>query len=170
MKFRVILFLFLVLGITLSAQARMYQWVNPNSKQIQLSGIPPAWYRSASGGPRVRVFERGSLIDDTSIVLSPSQRDDLRDAAFDEFQQRRQSEALRKLEMLARRKALKEKEDVIRAERVAVEDAQRLAKQQQEADESDSVDGETVDASMVDKLKSLIGQFDIQSTRTLKSP
>ena len=68
MKFQIAGFALLTLGVCVSAQARMYQWVNPNNQQIQLSGIPPAWYRSDNGGPRVRVFELGNLIDDTSIA------------------------------------------------------------------------------------------------------
>lgn len=62
--------------------ARMYQWTSPASGTPNLSGTPPAWYRAAYAGPRVRVFERGQLIDDTAIAVSDRQRLELRSAAF----------------------------------------------------------------------------------------
>jgi len=167
---RIIPILLLVLGVSPGSQARMYQWTNPASQQTQLSGSPPAWYRSEAGGPRVRVFEQGNLIDDTRIALPPSQRDDLRDAAFKELQQRQQAEALRRLELVARRTALREKEDEIRAERVAAESAQRQAEKLQEKEKAGSGSEEIVDAAMIDRLKSLIGQFDRGNLGTVKTP
>ncbi len=66
----------------LPAQARMYQWVSPNSGRTQISGKPPAWYRSGLTGPRVFVFENGRLVDDTARALSEAERAAMRDAAF----------------------------------------------------------------------------------------
>lgn len=66
----------------LPAQARMYQWVSPNSGRTQISGKPPAWYRSGLTGPRVFVFENGRLVDDTARPLSEAERASMRDAAF----------------------------------------------------------------------------------------
>lgn len=63
-------------------QAQMYQWVDPESGTTQLSGKPPAWYRSAEGGPRVFVFNRGKVVDDTGIEISDEQRNALRRNAF----------------------------------------------------------------------------------------
>lgn len=65
-----------------TALARMYQWVEPDTHSTQLSGKPPAWYRSADGGPRVFVFENGRVIDDTGINVSVSERQRLRQQAF----------------------------------------------------------------------------------------
>lgn len=65
-----------------TALARMYQWVEPDTHSTQLSGKPPAWYRSAEGGPRVFVFENGRVIDDTGINVSVSERQRLRQQAF----------------------------------------------------------------------------------------
>ncbi len=62
--------------------ARMYQWVEPGSNSTQLSGKPPAWYRSANGGPRVFVFENGRLIDDTGVRVSDDVRQLMRQQAF----------------------------------------------------------------------------------------
>jgi hypothetical protein len=65
-----------------SVQAQMYQWVDPESGTTQLSGKPPAWYRSVEGGPRVFVFNRGNVVDDTGINVSDEQRITLRTKAF----------------------------------------------------------------------------------------
>lgn len=63
-------------------EARMYQWVEPGVETTQLSGKPPAWYRSANGGPRIFVFEKGRLIDDTGIEVSEEVRQRMREEAF----------------------------------------------------------------------------------------
>ena len=63
-------------------EARMYQWVEPGVDTTQLSGKPPAWYRSTAGGPRIFVFENGRLIDDTGIEVSDEVRQRMRQEAF----------------------------------------------------------------------------------------
>ncbi len=60
----------------------MYQWTNPDTGTTQLSGTPPAWYRGTEPGPRVYVFERGQLLDDTAHAVSEEQRLSLRRQAF----------------------------------------------------------------------------------------
>jgi len=65
-----------------SVQAQMYQWADPETGTTQLSGKPPAWYRSVEGGPRVFVFNRGKIVDDTGIKISDEQRISLRTQAF----------------------------------------------------------------------------------------
>ncbi len=65
-----------------SVQADMYQWADPETGTTQLSGKPPAWYRSVEGGPRVFVFKRGKIVDDTGIKISDEQRISLRTQAF----------------------------------------------------------------------------------------
>ncbi len=64
------------------ASARMYQWRNAATGTTQLSGTPPAWYRSDERGPRVYVFENNKLVDDTGITVSAEQRETLRSEAF----------------------------------------------------------------------------------------
>jgi hypothetical protein len=75
------IFLALLLA-NLPVQARMYQWTDPETGTTQLSGKPPAWYRSTDNGPRVIVFEKGRIIDDTSINISESAREELRRQAL----------------------------------------------------------------------------------------
>jgi hypothetical protein len=64
------------------AHARMYQWTDPDTGTTQLSGKPPAWYRSSENGPRVIVFEKGEVVDDTSIQVSDALREELRRQAL----------------------------------------------------------------------------------------
>jgi hypothetical protein len=64
------------------AHARMYQWVNAQSGRTQMSGKPPAWYRSDRPGPRIFVFESGRLVDDTARAVSLEERAALRSRAF----------------------------------------------------------------------------------------
>lgn len=78
---RRLIFLALLLA-SLPAQARMYQWTDPETGTTQLSGKPPAWYRGTDSGPRVIVFEKGRVIDDTSINISDSSREELRRQAL----------------------------------------------------------------------------------------
>ena len=79
---KIILTLSLLTILTGVAEARMYQWTDTNSGNVQLSGTPPSWYRGTHIGPRVLVFEDGELIDDTLVEVSESQRFVLRDSAF----------------------------------------------------------------------------------------
>ncbi|MFQ5659674.1 MAG: hypothetical protein ACE5GZ_04565 [Gammaproteobacteria bacterium] len=72
----------LFVGHLAAAQARMYQWLDPDNGTTQLSGKPPVWYRSTGGGPRVFVFENGRIIDDTHIHVSITEQEKLRQQAF----------------------------------------------------------------------------------------
>ncbi len=65
-----------------NAEARMYQWINPDTGTTQLSGKPPAWYRGESTGPRILVIENGQIIDDTQLQVSSEQSVRLRQHAF----------------------------------------------------------------------------------------
>jgi hypothetical protein len=153
----------------LLADARMYQWVSQASGSQQLSGQPPPWYRSAQGGPRVRVFDNGNLVDDTAIELPRNQREELREAAFEESEQRQRAEALKRLERAARREQLHREEtarlEQVRRERSA-EQAQRAAgtPQQDAAGQASGAfalpsDGR-LDDDTVARLKAIIGEYD----------
>lgn len=75
---------------------RMYQWVDPDTGTPYLSGSPPAWYRSAEGGPRVQVYEDGSLVDDTRWRADDQRQRDLREQALAAERDRQEAEARRK--------------------------------------------------------------------------
>lgn len=74
--------LIVLLSYSASISARMYQWIDPESGTTQLSGKPPMWYRSAQSGPRVFVFEKSKVIDDTGIEVSDLESERLRQRAF----------------------------------------------------------------------------------------
>ncbi len=75
------------------ATARVYQWVDPDSGNVYLSGSPPAWYRSGARGPRVLVFERGKLVDDTGREASEQEANALREEALLQEQLRKEEAA-----------------------------------------------------------------------------
>jgi hypothetical protein len=78
----IIMSLFASTLFTQSAEARMYQWTQPNSGHTYLSGKAPSWYRGQTDGPRVLVFENGQIVDDTAARVSETQRVQLRTLAF----------------------------------------------------------------------------------------
>jgi len=75
------------------AAARVYQWVDPDSRNVYLSGSPPAWYRSGTPGPRVLVFDDGKLVDDTGLETTEDQARSLREQALAEEQRLREEAA-----------------------------------------------------------------------------
>jgi len=77
-----LLTIFLLCTCAWPTAARMYQWVEPDSDTPQLSGKPPTWYRSREGGPRVVVYDKDRLIDDTSVAVSDAERERLRQEAL----------------------------------------------------------------------------------------
>jgi hypothetical protein len=98
--------LILLLSSTVSVvEARMYQWTESGVKTTQLSGKPPAWYRSSAGGPRVFVFDKGRLIDDTAVEVSDEVRQRMRQEAFILAEEDRQKAK----EKIAKAEKLKEK-------------------------------------------------------------
>lgn len=149
-------------------EARMYQWVNPGTRSPQLSGTPPSWYRSEQGGPRVRVYDSGNLVDDTAIALPRAQAQDLRDAAFEEYELRRRADALRQLE----RAALEEKRRLEEQKLIEQQAAELLARQSNKDDASAPAtsralseipdDPEALSPADIERLKALLGEFDRQ--------
>lgn len=82
MKYLNLPLVFLLVVASDNVLARMYQWQDPDTGTTQLSGKPPSWYRSGQVGPRVFVFEKGKIIDDTDIVLSDEHRALMRERAY----------------------------------------------------------------------------------------
>ena len=78
----VTLFVLALVPCSENADARMYQWSNEATGTVQLSGSPPAWYRSFADGPRVFVFDNGQLIDDTAVPVEEEHRQLLHANAF----------------------------------------------------------------------------------------
>lgn len=162
-------FLILIAG---QLEARVYQWVNSNTGNTQLSGKPPAWYRTPDGGPRVVVFENNQLIDDTSVKVDERLRVKLRKEAFEHAaeQQKRgmtSQEAIAKLEEQI--KALIESpamEEYLSSPEAAEDPLPELI-----ADEPilrEKVQRETPD-ERVERLKALISRWDERRTEEARS-
>jgi len=88
---------------------RMYQWVDPDTGTTHLSGKPPVWYRGAQAGPRVFVFDKDRIVDDTGIKLSETERDRLRQDALIDAEAQREA-AREKLLQAKRLKAAMEQQ------------------------------------------------------------
>lgn len=151
-----------------AVDARMYQWVSPASGAVQLSGQPPPWYRGPQDGPRVRVFDNGNLVDDTAIALPRSQREELREDAFRESEQREQAQAVKRLERAARREQL-HREEAARLEQARLE---RSAAQQASGDTQTDAQGAPqvpdgqLDDDTVARLKAIISEYDRRGAST----
>ena len=144
----------LLLGAGPSA-ARMYQWLNPKTGLSQLSGNPPAWYRSGQSGPRILVYDAGVLVDDTALRVSEEKAEALRQAAFDEVERLLE---LQRLEEAARREAAQ-------AERALAAAASPAADSMPSAEpETDAAQpGGTIQqfgADTIERLKAIIEEFD----------
>lgn len=140
-----------------AAGARMYQWQDPVSKSVQFSGVPPAWYRSPEGGPRVRVYDAGKLVDDTWIRLSPEDNQTMREAAFRAFEEEREQEAIKRLERAARREDARREQAEREARRVA---AAAEGEQSDTSQAPPEVLPESLDPEMVGRLKAIIAEYD----------
>jgi hypothetical protein len=149
------LLLLLLLLVSTAAAARMYQWQDPDSKSIQFSGEPPAWYRSPESGPRVRVYIGGKLVDDTYIQLSPEDDQSMREIAFQALQEEQQLEAIKRLDRTARREDSRRE----KAQREALK--RHVETEISDADEvPPEVLPESLDPEMVERLKSIIADYD----------
>ncbi len=157
---------------TAAQAARLYQWVSPETGTLQLSGKPPPWYRSADGGPRVRVYERGVLVDDTAMNIPEEHRQALREAAFRSSGAAEQSQALRKLDQMARRQAAREAEQARRTRQASAQPPAPPAQSPQSGEKGQSAgssdflgDSGQLDAATVQQLKAIITEWDRRNTR-----
>jgi hypothetical protein len=159
---RIILLLLLTYSSCISA--RMYQWVDPDSGSTQLSGKPPMWYRSSEGGPRVFVFDKSKVIDDTGITVSDTERERLRQQAF--LQAEEDKEVA--------------KEKLLQAKRLnaVLEQKQKAAARDQRQEEPDLEDvqeeiaeektAETEEPSTIEQMRKLIADWEKSKTEKAK--
>ena len=160
--FRITLVLLIALSQTVSA--RMYQWVETDTGTTQFSGKPPVWYRAdSSSGPRVFVFENGRLIDDSGIDVDENVRQQLRRKAFalvEEDQQKAKDKLAKSLE-------LKEKFAEDKPKKPELEDFDE-APQQESSDEELLVDEDFIEdqekdistENKVEELRKLIAEWE----------
>ena len=160
------------LAVSFEAAARMYQWLDSASGNVRLSGDPPPWYRSDRAGPRTLVFENGRIIDDTAIALPRDDREALRESAFEEVDFRREQEAVKKLERAAlreeRRQQAAQAAELERFRSQVQEAPQPAAGRQTRETVADTTEG--LDAEMVERLKSVLSDWDRQQASGLGKP
>ena len=118
--------------------ARMYQWIDPDTRTTQLSGKPPYWYRNGEEGPRVVVFENGKVIDDTGIELSEAENTRMRQEAL-MVTEEDQSEALQRMAQTLRQRAVldpdsEEEEEIVQPVIESIEEEPDSAETEDEAD------------------------------------
>ena len=162
-----VLFISLILFSSFG-HARMYQWVEPDSETTQLSGKPPAWYRSADGGHRVFVFEGGRIIDDTSIKVSNEQRELIRQRAFVKAEEDREAARAK----LARANKLKSEFDN-KAEETAIQEGSEEIVETPEMPSPALVEGEETEKSgeedtVLDEMRSLIADWEKQQSKNAR--
>jgi len=158
-----------------SVQAQMYQWTDPESGTTQLSGKPPAWYRSVEGGPRVFVFNRGKIVDDTGIKISDEQRISLRTKAFINAEEDRIAAQQKATEAAKLKAAMENNSEEITGEgiddKVLAEDSQiDLGEAMVMLDDEELVETENnEDDESVEKLKALILEWENMRTEEARS-
>jgi hypothetical protein len=156
--------LVVAMALGTSAQARMYQWTNPSTGTVQMSGEPPPWYRIRDDGPRVLVFESGFLVDDTSIAVSTGRRDTLRKSAFAELETRQTLDAIARVQA-----GTASDEDIALARREeggvigkAVDDVAKAAIAASKSVSSAIAENlpDVLDSGSIERLKKIIADYD----------
>jgi len=160
-----------------SVQAQMYQWADPETGTTQLSGKPPAWYRSGEGGPRVFVFNRGKIVDDTGIEVSDEKRSSLRTKAFIDAEEDRVAANQKAMEA-ARLKAAMEKNNDEMSEEGMLEEEETHEHQpdmsevvvMEESEDEEVIEKEmSTEEESVEKLKELIADWEDKRTEEARA-
>lgn len=150
--------------------ARLYQWTEQDTGTTQLSGKPPAWYRSAGGGPRVFVFDNGRLIDDTGVKVSEEIRQRMRRQAFilaEEDRQKAQEKMAKANELKARyKKDIKPADKV--SENEEVESSLVPDESQTLPEQPDDKAKKSEEEMSVDKLRKIISEWEKAQTEKAK--
>lgn len=147
-----------VLFASFAAQARLYQWVSPQTGNVHFSGAPPAWYRSGKPGPRVLVYDNGYLIDDTAIALPARRREALREEAFQALAEQQRREQARQAALAGlEQAAAREQARRAKGEAGAKTQPERQAQKSAAAGSSDT---QPLDAKTIQRLKSIISEWD----------
>ena len=164
-KMKKAIFLAFTLVLILPAShARMYQWEQPQSGVIQLSGVAPAWYRSVHPGPQVLVFDNGRLVDDTNVTVSNPHRIVLRQKAMGEHASK---EAMTAAEPeITPDQALKN--SLAEAAKAGI-NIEELAAEALQAAEAESPPTVTTVQATVDELKALLARWDIAKSSDARS-
>ncbi len=164
----------LLIVISMSADARMYQWTESDSGTTHFSGKPPVWYRSSAGGPRVYVFDNGRLIDDTAIEVDDDVRHQLRQQAFVLVEQDREDARKKNA------KALELKQKYVKEKPKQSDESRQRESEQESLDQmledeaiatQDEAEEETEDSSnkkLEDELRAMIADWEKSQTDIAK--
>lgn len=161
----------LALAAAAASAERMYQWVDPDTGTTHLSGKPPVWYRGKEAGPRVFVFDKDRIVDDTSIKLSETERDRLRQQALIDAEAQREA-AREKLLQAKRLKAAMEQQ-----QQAAVETQTGIAEAIAAAAEPETAEPATppspeaqaaADGMRVEDMRALISAWEQQQAQQAK--
>jgi hypothetical protein len=156
-----------LLLISVTADARVYQWVNPDTGNVQFSGKPPSWYRGQNPGPRVLVFENGRLIDDTSRSVQDQQRLAIRKEAFSQGSSIAGGEAALRGSSKAPSSEDEQVRELLDAKRQA---AARMKQAEPEVAEVEEVEEVPLSPEeSIDRLKQVIADYDRRKTEEAKS-
>jgi hypothetical protein len=146
-----------------SVQAQMYQWADPETGTTQLSGKPPAWYRSAEGGPRVFVFNRGKIVDDTGIEVSDGKRISLRTKAFIDAEEDRVAANQKAMEAAKLKAAMKRNS-------VDISEEETHEHQVESSEDEELIEKEmSTEEESVEKLKELIADWEDKRTEEARA-
>ncbi|HEY7840486.1 MAG TPA: hypothetical protein VIC61_02865 [Gammaproteobacteria bacterium] len=156
-----ILSLLLLLNLAWPAAARMYQWVDPDTDTPQLSGKPPPWYRSREGGPRVVVYDKDRLIDDTQVVVPDAEREQLRQDAL--IQAERDQAAINEKLLEAKRM-----QAVLDRNRPAVEEAPVVEAPPPEPEPVAAPPQAVNEAPTIEAMRALVESWDAHRTNSAR--
>ncbi len=154
---RIFILFLTVFGI--SAEARMYQWTDSETGTTQLSGKPPAWYRTGDRGPRIFVFESGQLVDDTGIRVSEEQRERLRDSSLNIANEESIREKAKSV-LSKQEKTKPRKSELDELEEELEEVEEKLAEVEPEEEEPETITAEDLSGLTIDDMKQLIGEWE----------
>ncbi len=157
---RLFLIVFLLI-VSACVHARMYQWTDPDTGTTHLSGKPPSWYRSTEQGPRVIVFDKRRIIDDTKIDLPDMQRDELRIQAMikaEEDMARAREQAIEAEQL----KTALDKEQA--AQETTASEAPQMLPDVESAETDHQETAPEIDQDTAEQMKALIDQWEQQKT------
>ncbi len=159
------------LGATAASAERMYQWVDPDTGTTQLSGKPPVWYRSAEAGPRVFVFDKDRVVDDTGIKLSETERDRLRQEALIDAEAQRDAAREKLLQAKRLKAAMEQQQQAVAETEAGIAEAAAAEAEPETAEPAAPLSPEVPTAAegmSVEDMRALISAWEQQQTQQAK--
>lgn len=160
-----------VLAAAAASAERMYQWVDPDTGTTHLSGKPPVWYRGTEAGPRVFVFDKDRVVDDTGIKLSETERDRLRQEALIDAEAQREAAREKLLQAKRLKVAMEQQQQAVAETEAGIAEA-IAAEAEPEAAEPAAApspeDQAAADGMRVEDMRTLISAWEQQQAQQAK--